>query len=124
MTVKQVGKELIFFRDRPPSRVELSYANLMAWFTVYCPVRIQPGEEPPEGKCYTHFHCLENFQWVGQYLVGVQRMVSFKEPYSLFRYFPHIFGTKYSDEFHDTEDNQIPLGWAPSSGWSALDLLI
>ena len=42
-TSKKVKRELVF-HDRPSPRVELSYAYPMAWFTLYCPVLIQPRE--------------------------------------------------------------------------------
>jgi len=78
-------------------------------FALHCPVLIQPREELLEDKCYAHFRRFENSQWVGQYLAEVQRMISFKKSYSLFRCFPHIPGTGYNDEFHDTRDNQTSL---------------
>jgi len=61
MTVKRAGKELVFPRDGP-SRVELPYAYLMAWFALHCPVLIQLGEESPEGECYVHLRHFENSQ--------------------------------------------------------------
>ena len=66
------------------------------------PSLIRPEEAPPEGEYFRRF---ENFQWAGQYLEGVQKMVSFKDSYSLFRCFPHILGIGYGDEFHDTRGN-------------------
>ena len=104
-TDKRAGKELVLPRGEPSPRVELPYAYLLAWFTLHCPVLIQPGKEHPEGECYAHLHRFQNSQWVGQYLTGVRRMVSFKESYSLFHCFPNVSGTGYGDEFHDTGDN-------------------
>jgi len=101
---------LVFSRDSTSPQVELPYAYLMVWFVLYCPILIQLGKEPPEGKCYAHLFHFENSQWMGQYLAGVQSMVSFKELYNLFYFFPHILGTWYGDEFHDTRDNQTSLG--------------
>ena len=82
----------------------------MAWFALYCSVLIQTREKPPVGECYAHLCHFENSKWVGQYLVGVRRMVSYKESYSLFCCFPHIPGTGYGDEFQNTGDNQTSLG--------------
>ena len=101
VTTTRAGKELIFPRDGPSPRVEMSYANLMAWFALHCPVLIQPEEEPPEGVCFAHLRCFENSQWEGKYVTGVQRLVEHQDSCSLFRCFPHIPGTLYGKEFRD-----------------------
>ena len=45
-----------------------------------------------------------------QYLAGVKRMVSFKESYSLFRFFPYIPDMGYGDELQDRGQRYFP--WA------------
>ena len=74
----KAGKELIFPGEGPSPRVEMSYAYLMAWFVLHCPVLIQPREEAPEGIHFALLHCLKNSQWEGKYLAGVQRLASIK----------------------------------------------
>ena len=81
----------------------------MAWFALQCLVLIQAGEEALEGECHANLRRFENSQWVGQYLMGVQRMVSYKDSYSLFRCFLYILGTEYDGEFQENEDNHTSL---------------
>ena len=82
---QQEGRERISFPyDGPSPRVELPYAYLMAWFTLYCLVLIQPGEEPLEGICDAHLCRFENSHWEGTYLAGIQRLVDRQDSYNLF----------------------------------------
>jgi len=60
VTTTRAGKEFIFPRDGPSSRVEMSYEYLMAWFAFHCPVLIQPGEKAPEGVRFAHLCLFEN----------------------------------------------------------------
>ena len=83
-TTIKVGKEFIFPRDGPSSRIKMLYAYLMAWFALHCPVLIQLGEEAPEGVHFTHLCRFENTHWKGKYLAWVRRMVGRQDSYSLF----------------------------------------
>ena len=122
-TIKRAGKELVFLHDWPSPRVELPYAYLMMWFALHCLVLIQPGKKPPEDERHAYLRCFENSQWVGQYLVEVRRMVSLQDLYILFHCFPHIPDTEFDENFRTMGTVRLLLGWAPSSGWSASDIL-
>jgi len=47
-------KGTVLPRDKPNPRIGLPYTYLIAWFTLYCPAIIQPGEEPPDGVRIAH----------------------------------------------------------------------
>jgi len=106
VTTTRAGRELIFQRDGPSPQVKMSYEYLMAWFTLYCPVLIQPGEEVPESEYCAHLRRFENSQWVGKYLAGVRRLVESQDSYSLFRCFFLILGT---EEFRNVGDERTLL---------------
>ena len=70
-TIKKAGKELILPRNGPCPRVELPYTYLMAWFALYFPMTIKPGEELSEDAHFVHLHHLQNFRWEKNYMAGI-----------------------------------------------------
>ena len=74
------------------------------------PFSDQATEEPPEGIQFSLFCLFENSHWTQNYVAGIRMMVHCHDNYSLFRCFPHIPGTKYSEEFRDEGATQSSLG--------------
>lgn len=110
ITSKKAGREIVVPLDGPCPRIELSYTYLMAWFTMYYPSLIKPGEEPPEGAQFSLLCHFENSHWSQNYMVRIRKMVHCHDNYSLFQCFSHIPGTEYDEEFNYEGINHSSLG--------------
>jgi len=85
------------------------YPYLMAWFALHCPTIIQPGEEPPEDVRITHLCWFEGSSWKRIYVAGVLKLLCHHDAYSLYRCYPYIRDTSYSEEFKDVRDGITSL---------------